>query len=311
MKKYLEKAMSTFNENRSLFIQVSLVLGLILAILSFSKFIAPLFIILIFLILPFVVSVFAICMKAGDNREVENRDIFFGFKNFGTAMTLTTKIILKPILFAILTYFVINLIGNGITLYVLIANGDPIFEIAQSGDAQALLTAFNQLMTTNIWFTVTNDIGLIVGFIVGFNIFIKHSFAPFICFETTFTLDSAKKLSINLTKESKGYCKINNIFLIFYVLSMGLLLVLTIIIGNSTANPLLIYFIVALAIYSFMSPLIFINVLTMYHYYDENHRENVKNLYKDYINVSMRTTESKMIDDEFKEEEKNDEDKGQ
>ncbi|MDY4788194.1 MAG: hypothetical protein SO253_02610 [Bacilli bacterium] len=298
MKEYIQKASKTFNKNKGLLLTLSLALGIIFGVSFFVGMISGTIVILLFLILPFIISIYAIAMKLGDNREVVNKDLYFGFKNFLMSLSLATKILVKAVLLGILVWFVISSIGYSMIMIVLENQGHPIFDIINSGDMQAMMEAMYELITTNPMFLVVNYVAILTSLIVSFNIFVKRSFTPFICFETTFTLDSAKKLSKNL--KSRGYRLMNNLFLVLYIVLIIILELLSTLLYNINVNFMLMYFIVVVVIFILMTPLFFINVLANYYYYDKNHRENIKKIYKEYLNVAMRTTQSKLIDDELK-----------
>ena len=103
----------------------------------------------------------------------------------------------------------------------------------------------------------------------------------------------------------------NNIFIIMYVVLFAILELGTTMIVNLEVNFLLWYFFIVLIVFILIAPLLLMHTLVDYHYYDDNHRESVKGLYKQYLNVSSRTTDSKMIDEEFKETNRNKDDKSE
>ena len=311
MKKYFQEATHTFNENRGLFLSISLVLGIILGLATFVGLTTGTIILIIFLLLPFVVSIYALCMKAGDNREVINKDLYFGFKNFLTSVSLATKMLVKPILIGILIWFLISSVGYSCVLFYLQKINDPIFTIIESGNMEEIMKAMTKLVTSNPWFVVINYVSMAASFIVGFNIYIKRTFAPFVCFETTFTLDSAKKISINLNKQSKNYRLMNNLFLIMYIVLFAIMELLSTLFYNINVNFSIMFLIDVLVVFILMAPLILLHTLANFHYYDDNHRENIKRLYKEYLNVASRTTDSKMIDEEFKKSDENNESKSE
>lgn len=298
MKEYLFAANKTFKDHKGLLLTLSFVLGIIFGVSFFVGMISGTIILLLFLILPFIISIYAIAMKLGDNREVINKDLYFGFKNFLMSLSLATKILVKAVLLGILVWFVISSVGYSIIMVILENQGHPIFDIINSGDMQAMVDAMYQLITSDVRFLIVNYVAILASLIIAFNIFIKRSFTPFICFETTFTLDSAKKLSKNL--KSKGYRLMNNLFLSLYIVLIIIAELLSTIMYNLDVNFMLMYFIIILVIFILMTPLFFVNVLTNFYYYNKNHRDNVKKLYKEYLNVAMRTTQSKLIDDELK-----------
>ena len=299
MKLYLQKAFETFKENKQLYLQVSLVLGMILAICGFVGAISGLFIFILFLILPLIVSVFAISMKTSLGKETSNKDLYFGYHHFGMSLVLTTKMLLKPILLGFLAYIVVAGIGYGITFVVLKNSGDPVFDIIASGDFNAISNAIVDLMQNNNGFLITTLVSLICGFIVMYNIYLKRSLAPLICFETTFTMDSAKKMSLNMTNKQRKFILFNNIFLAMYVILIVVAELFQMIIFTNESMFYLLYFLDLLIVMLLIAPLLFINALFITHYYVDNHRDHALKLFKDYINVAMRTTQDKVIDNEF------------
>ena len=141
----MQKAFQTYRENSSLFLQVSLALAIILAGSMFVGAITGTFILFIFILLPLLVSIFAIAMKASTNQGVTNRDLYFGYKNFGTSLVLATKLLMKPILISFLVYFGVSIIGYPIIIMQLKAAGDPAFDIIMSGDFSATIEALSSL----------------------------------------------------------------------------------------------------------------------------------------------------------------------
>ena len=145
MKKYFQEASKTFNENRGLFLQIALVLGIILGLASFCGLLTGTIILFIFLLLPFVVSIYALCMKAGDHRDVVNKDLYFGFRNFLTSISLATKMLVKPILIGILVWFLISMVGYSTIMFFLEKAKDTVIDIIGSGDIQAAIDAMTNL----------------------------------------------------------------------------------------------------------------------------------------------------------------------
>lgn len=320
MKKYFQEASETFRKNKGIFLQIGLVLGLMIGLSTFvgTGLVPGTIILFVFLLLPLLVSIFALAMRAGDNREVQNRDIYFGYKNFLTSIFLSTKILVKPLLMAILVWLLVSFSGYSVCLFVLKQAGDPVIDVILSGDFMAMSNALTELIYTNPWFMLVSYLSMSIAFIVGFNIFIRRSFAPFVCFETTFTLDSAKKLSINMAKKSKGYIMMNNIFMVIYLCLFICMQLLSRLFMEFDTNFLILYLVDTVVISIIMAPLLIFNSMVMFHYYDDNHRFSVKDLYTQYLNVAMRTTDSNIINEQIKKDKeereaqkkKDEEDKG-
>ena len=305
MKEYLQKAFRTYNENKQLYLQVSLVLGMILAICGFVGAISGLYIIFLFLLLPLIVSVFAITMKTSLGKETSNKDLYFGFHHFGMSLVLTTKMLLKPVLMGFLFYFISSLIGYGIVFSILHANGDPIFDIIAGGNANQAMDAMMELMQTNTGFLITTYVSLGIAFIVFYNLYLKRSLSPLICFETTFTMDSAKKMSLNMTRKQNKFFLFNNIFLAMYIIIIVCAEIIQMMFFTNDTMFYLLYFVDILVACLLMAPLLFLNALFITEYYNDKHRDHAIKLFKDYVNVAMRTSQDNVINDEFKDKNDN------
>lgn len=288
----------------------TMVLGIILGLIIFTGIYYGLLVLLIlFIYLPIRTSLNAISKKVVDHKSISGADFYVGFKNYLSSMMLQSKVVLNGFMWGLLAFVLSLLVGSAIVVVLLIVNEPAVYQSLLS--ATTLEEMYNIYLGVD-WVNSTYNIivyaslfitGLIYTLTTAF-----HTFTPYICFETTFTVPSAYILSNKIArKDKKHYLMFSLMFYVIIAIALGVGELLGVALESAAVPSLYAYLCGYVTSGLLAAPFIIYFHIINYEIYSMNYQKEVHDTYMEYVNVSKRVKEEDIInpkDDDHKDDKK-------
>lgn len=273
---------------------------LIAASFYFSYIYGFLVLAIIFVFLPLEFSFALIARKITENRTVDNQDFYVGFKAFMTSLVLSSKLMLKGFLWALLTGFVLALIGSAIVLMV----AAP--EIMQLTNYEQIVEA----MLNNV--DLVNGLTLVslVSFALAGVIYNLTSYrgqmTPYILFDTNYSVDISKKMSESYTQKDKKIIIQSKLVFYAYYLACTIIgiLIAYLFKQNNILNEQFSAFLGFLIAALLIAPIRMLGAIYFSYFYQTKYHEEIRTKFQAFINQELQSSREQFIK-QMQEEEKN------
>ena len=254
-------------------------------------------VVIIFVLLPLELGLMTITKKIYDHIEVENRDFYVGFRALMVSISLYSKLMLRGFLWAVLTGFVVSLLGSVLSLVFLAP------EVLTLTTYEAMLQAFYNNQTLIDAITITSAAAFIIGGVVYNLKSSRGQMAPMILFDTGFDIQSCYRLSESyIAKDKKTIIRSKLLFYAYYVLAIFVGFLSSYFLVRIPAFQtqyagfvgFLGFFVSALLI----APIHFLAKIYYNVMYASQYKEAVKKKLQDFLNVKMRVNQQQFVEQE-------------
>lgn len=239
----------------------------------------------VILFLPLQVSLSIIAIKAVNRREVLMNDFYTGFKSFYSSFFLESKILLRGVLFFLLG-LAAGLLFGSIVLSTIMLNLEPqIFQNVLSGaDVESMIAEMGKISWLPTAYVLLSGFSYLVGAVFFIWQGSDKLFAPFVCFETRFSVTNAVELSNKFLKQNRGsYFAFNLVFLLMLIPICVASYGLSIVLGKLGLDATFATSISLFVLFLLSGIVLIYHHIANYHAYHHYYRDHVIKLYQDFV----------------------------